>query len=166
MDQDSISVFKSSVDGVSAHTQDVTVAAEDVTSERITNMLDFNESFHALWNLIHVEYIFFVVVSYYIFVTRVRAVRTHTIGRRNILLFCLTVIWGVIAHLWRETPVLKLLVTGLIVNASYEYIFKSIFKALERFGVTPLPGWHVEEIRTEKTNDIARAESVKNVNHP
>lgn len=152
--QDSINVFQNPVDSVR-------VSAQDVTSEKITNLLDFTESLQALWNLIHLEYIFFVCVSYYIFVTRVRGVRTNTVGKRNLLLFILTVVWGFIGYFWRGTPVLNLLVTGLCVNAFYEFIFKGIFKALERFGITPLPEWHVQEIKEEKQNDIQRAEQSK-----
>ena len=152
--QDSIEVFETPVDSVR-------VAAEDVTSEKITNLLNFGESFQALWNLIHLEYIFFVCVTYYIFVTRVRAIKTNTVGRPNILLFTLTVFWGFVGYFWRDIPLLNLLTTGLCVTAFYEFIFKKIFKALERFGITPLPGWHVEEIRVEKQGDIDRAEQVK-----
>src|SRR5688572_13793511 len=151
MIQDTINVFPNPVDSVR-------VAAQDVTSEQITNLLDFNESMSALWNLIHLEYIFFVCVSYYILVTRVQGIKTNSVGRRNLLLFSLTVIWGLLGYFWRCTPALNLLVTGLCVNAFYEFIFKGIFKALERFGITPLPGWHVEEIRVEKQSDIDRAE--------
>jgi hypothetical protein len=157
MTQDSINVFQNPVDSVR-------VAAQDVTSEQITNLLDFNESMGALWNLIHLEYIFFVCVSYYILVTRVKGIKTNSVGRRNLLLFSLTVIWGLLGYFWRGTPALNLLVTGLCVNAFYEFIFKGIFKALERFGITPLPGWHVEEIRVEKQSDIDRAEKVKYTN--
>jgi hypothetical protein len=158
INQDSINVFQNPVDSVR-------VAAQDVTSEKITNLLDFTESMGALWNLVHVEYIFFICVSYYIVVTRVKGVRTNSVGRRNLLLFFLTIVWGLVGYLWRGTPILNLLVTGLCVNAFYEFIFKSVFKTLERFGITPLPGWHVEEIRTEKQNDINKAEQVKKQPH-
>lgn len=152
--KDSLNVFQNPVDSVR-------VAAQDVTSEQVTNLLDFSESLNALWNLIHLEYIFFVCVTYYIVVTRVQGLKTNTVGRRNLLLFSLTVIWGFVAYFWRHTPALNLLVTGFCVNAFYEFIFKGIFKALERFGVTPLPGWHVEEIRQEKQGDITRAENTQ-----
>lgn len=151
---DSIDVFPNPIDSVR-------VAAQDVTSEQVTNLLNFNESIGALWNLIHLEYIFFVCVTYYIVVTRVQVLKTNTFWKRNLLLFVLTVIWGFVGHLWRNIPVLNLLVTGFCVNAFYEFIFKGIFKALERFGVTPLPGWHVEEIKQEKQADIERAETLQ-----
>jgi hypothetical protein len=154
MSQDSISVFQNPVDSTR-------VAAQDITSEQVTNLLDWQESLGALWNLIHLEYIFFICVSYYIVVTRVKGIKTNSAGRRNLLIAILTILWGLIGYLWRSTPVLNLLVTGVCVNAFYEFIFKGAFKALERFGITPLPGWHVEEIKQEKQADIARAESVK-----
>lgn len=151
---DSLQIFQNPVDSVR-------VAAQDVTSEEVTNLLDFQESLNALWHLVHIEYIFFVCVSYYVIVTRIQKLKTNTVGRRNLLLFSLTVIWGIVGYFWRHTPVLNLLVTGFCVNAFYEFIFKGIFKALERFGITPLPGWHVEEIKQEKQADIARAENVQ-----
>lgn len=76
-------------------------------------------------------------------------------------MFILTVVWGAAGYFWRGTPLLNLLVTGLCVNAFYEFIFKSIFKALERFGITPLPGWHAEEIKQEKLNDIEKITNPK-----
>jgi hypothetical protein len=151
---DSIDVFPTPVDSLR-------VAVQDVTSSEVTNLMDFSESLNALWQLIHMEYIFFVCVTYYIVVTRVQVLKTNTFWKRNLLLFSLTVVWGIVAHLWREIPVLNILVTGFCVNAFYEFIFKGIFKALERFGITPLPGWHVEEIKQEKQADMARADAVQ-----
>jgi hypothetical protein len=156
---DSFTVFETPVDSVR-------VAAQDVTSSPITSLLNLSESLEALWNLIHLEYIFFVCVSYYIVVTRIPWLKTNTFGRRNLTLFILTVLWGLIGHLWRGTPTLNLLVTGLCVNAFYEFIFKGAFRLLERWGITPLPGWQVEEIRKEKEGDIARAQSVQKPNDP
>jgi hypothetical protein len=158
MKQDTLNVFQNPVDSVR-------VAAEDVTSEKITSLLDFQESLYALWNLAVPEYIAFVCVSYYVIVTRVQVIKTNSVGRRNLLMLILTVVWGIAGYYWREKAVLNLLATGLFVNAAYEYIFKGIFKTLERVGFTPLPGWHVEEIREEKEKDIIRAEQNKNQNH-
>lgn len=149
--QDSFSIFQNPVDSTR-------VAAQDITSEQVTNLLNFDESLGALWNLIHLEYIFFVIITYYIIVTRVRVIKTNSAGRRNLLLFTLTLIWGLIGYFWRGIPALNLLVTGLCVNAFYEFIFKGVFKALEKFGITPLPEWHVDEIRVEKKADIVTAE--------
>lgn len=154
MIQDSFNVFQNPVDSMR-------VAAQDITSERVTNMLDLTESISALWNLVHIEYIAFVCVTYYIFVTRVQGLKTNTAGRRNLLMLVITAAYGVGEHFLRDASPLSLFVTALFVNASYEYIFKWIFRALEKFGWTPLPGWHVEEIRVEKQGDIDRAEQVK-----
>ena len=151
---DSITVFPNPVESV-------TVAAQDITSEKVTNLLDLTESLGALWNLVHIEYIAFVCVTYYIFVTRVQGLRTNTAARRNILMLALTAVDGFLEFYWRGASPLSLFVTALFVNASYEYIFKWIFRALEKFGWTPLPGWHVEEIRAEKAQDVVRAESVQ-----
>lgn len=155
--QDSFTVFQNPVDSTR-------VAAQDITSEKVTNLLDLTESLGALWNLVHIEYIAFVCVTYYIFVTRVQAIRTNSAGRRNMLMLILTVAYGLLEHYWRDASPLSLFVTALFVNASYEYIFKWIFRALEKFGWTPLPGWHVEEIRAEKAKDVVRAESVQKPN--
>jgi len=152
--QDSFTVFQNPVDSVR-------ISAQDITSEKVTGLLDFQESLQALWNLVHVEYIAFVLVSYYILVTRVQFIKTNSTGRRNFIMIALTFVWGLAEYFLRCNGVLSLLVTGLFVNASWEYIFKYIFRALERFGWTPLPGWHVEEIKQEKQNDITRAEKVK-----
>jgi len=151
---DSIDVFENPVDSLR-------VAAQDVTSSEVTKMLDVTESLQALWNLVHIEYIAFVCVTYYIFVTRVQGIRTNTAGKRNLLMLILTIAYGFGENLLRGASSLSLFVTALFVNASYEYIFKWIFRALEKFGWTPLPGWHVEEIKLEKNKDIARAELVQ-----
>jgi hypothetical protein len=151
---DSIDVFQNPVDSVR-------VAAQDVTSNEVTQMLNFTESLQALWNLVHLEYIFFVCVTYYIVVTRIPVIKTNSIWRRNLVMFLSTVVWGIVAYYWRHIAVLNILVTGLCVNAFYEFILKGAFRALEKFGITPLPGWHVEEIKEEKQKDIARAESVE-----
>lgn len=142
------------------------VAAQDITSESVTGLLDFWESVSALWNLVHLEYIAFVCVSYYIIVTRVQFIRTNSTGRRNFLMLLLTVAWGIAQYYWRGTPVLNVIATGMFVNFCYEHIFKWAFRGLERIGWTPLPAWHVLEIQEEKRKDIARAESVKNPNQP
>lgn len=152
--QDSFTVFQNPVDSTR-------VAAQDITSEKVTNLLDLTESLGALWNLVHIEYIAFVCVTYYIFVTRVQAIKTNSGARRNLLMLILTMAYGVGEYYLRGASPLSLFVTALFVNASYEYIFKWIFRALEKFGWTPLPGWHVEEIRAEKAQDVVRAESVK-----
>ncbi len=152
--QDSFTVFQNPVDSVR-------VSAQDVTSEKVTNLLDLTESLGALWNLVHIEYIAFVCVLYYIFVTRVQGLKTNTAGRRNLLMLVLTGLCGLGEYFLRAASPLSLFVTALLVNAAYEYIFKWIFRMLERFGWTPLPGWHVEEIKVEKQNDIARAEQVQ-----
>jgi hypothetical protein len=151
---DSIDVFENPVDSLR-------VAAQDVTSNEVTQMLNLTESLQALWNLVHIEYIAFVCVTYYIFVTRVQGIRTNTAGKRNLLMLILTIAYGFGENLLRGASSLSLFVTALFVNASYEYIFKWIFRALEKFGWTPLPGWHVEEIKLEKSKDIARAELVQ-----
>ena len=151
---DSIDVFQNPVDSLR-------VAAQDVTSNEVTKLLDVNESLQALWNLVHIEYIAFVCVTYYIFVTRIQGLKTNTAGRRNLLMLILTVAYGIGENLLRDASSLSLFVSALFVNASYEYIFKWIFRLLEKFGWTPLPGWHVEEIKEEKQKDIARAESLK-----
>src|SRR5688572_15138635 len=152
--QDSFTVFQNPVDSTR-------VAAQDITSDKVTNLLDITESLGALWNLVHIEYIAFVCVTYYIFVTRIQAIRTNSTGRRNLLMLILTAVYGFLEYYWRDASPLSLFVTALFVNASYEYIFKWIFRALEKFGWTPLPGWHVEEIRAEKARDVVRAESVQ-----
>lgn len=154
MQQDSFTVFQNPVDSTR-------VSAQDITSEKVTNLLDIQESLGALWNLVHIEYIAFVCITYYIFVTRVQGMKTNTPARRNILMLFLTAAYGCGEYFLRGASPLSLFVTALFVNASYEYIFKWIFRALEKFGWTPLPGWHVEEIRVEKQNDITRAEQVK-----
>lgn len=154
MSQDSIQVFENPVESVQ-------VAAEDVTSEEITSLLNWEESFYALWNLVHIEYIIFVCVFYYIIVTRVQAIRTNTVSRRNYLMLGLTIVGGLIGYFWKQIPPLNLLSTGAFINFCYEHIFKWGFKALEKFGWTPLPAWHVEEIKQEKLSDINRAEEVK-----
>lgn len=151
---DSIDVFETPVDSIR-------VAAEDITSNEVTQTLDLTESLQALWNLVHVEYIAFVCVAFYIVVTRVRPIKTNSKGRRNILMLILTAAFGLLEYFWRGASALSLFTTALMVNASQEYIFMWIFKALEKFGWTPLPEWHVEEIREEKQKDIAKAEAVK-----
>lgn len=152
--QDSFTVFENPVDSLR-------VSAQDVTSERVTSLLNWEESLQALWNMVHLEYIAFVCVTYYIVVTRVRGIKTNSAGRRNFIMFALTVIYGVGEYLWLEAAILSLFVTALFVNASYEYIFKWAFRLLEKFGWTPLPEWHVQEIKEEKQADIARAELVQ-----
>ncbi len=151
---DSIDVFQNPVDSLR-------VAAQDVTSNEVTKMLDLTESLQALLNLVHIEYIAFVCVTYYIFVTRIQGLKTNTAGRRNLLMLILTIAYGIGENLLRGASSLSLFVSALFVNASYEYIFKWIFRALEKFGWAPLPGWHVEEIKEEKQKDIVRAEQSK-----
>lgn len=151
MSQDTINVFQNPVDSVR-------VAVEDVTSNQITQMMDFTESLVALWNLVEPVYIILVCVIYYVIVTRVQFIKTNTVGRRNALMLIVTIVAGVVAHFWHSVPSFDLLVSGLFVNFCYEHLFKRGFKVLERFGFTPLPQWHIEEIRKEKENDIKRAE--------
>lgn len=150
--QDSISVFTFPVDSVR-------IATQDITSDKITNLLDFQDSLIALAHLINIEYIAFVCLSYYIIVTRVQIIKTNSKTRRNILIAILTVFWGTIGYYWRGVPILNLLVTALSVNAFWEFIFKGFFAVLERVGLH-LPAWYVEELTDEKHQDIARA--VKN----
>jgi K+-sensing histidine kinase KdpD len=154
MNQDSITVFQNPVDSTR-------VAAQDVTSEKVLNLLDYTEQLNALWQVMHLEYIALVCVSYYIIVTRVQFIKTNSLGRRNVIMFVLTVVWGAVIHYWREAAFYSVVCNALFVNAAYEYIFKRIFRVLERFGWAPLPGWHVEEIKQEKQADIDRAESLK-----
>lgn len=156
---DSIDVFQNPVDSVR-------VAAQDVTSDEITNMLNFTESLQALWNLVHLEYIFFVCVTYYIIVTRIPVIRTNKLWRRNMVMGITTIVWGIVGYYWRGIGVLNLLVTGLCVNAFQEFVFRAAFRGLERFGITPLPEWHVNEIREEKKEDIVRAESTQQIPKP
>ena len=151
---DSIDVFQNPVDSVR-------VAAQDVTSNEITQMLDVTESLQALWNLVHPEFIAFVCVSFYIIVTRVQAIRTNSSGRRNFIMFALTLVYGFGEYYLRGASALSLFVTALFINAAHEYIFKWIFRLLEKLGWTPLPAWHVEEIKQESEKNIARAETVK-----
>lgn len=153
-EQDSFTVFQNPVDSVR-------VAAQDITSEKVTSLLDMTESITALWNLVIIEYIAFVLVSYYIVITRVQFIKTNSAARRNATMLALTAIWGFVEYYWRDNPILDVLVTALLVNASWEYLFKWAFRALEKFGWTPLPAWHVEEIKAEKQKDIVRAETVK-----
>jgi hypothetical protein len=152
--QDSIDVFENPVDSVR-------VAVQDITSQQVTNKLDLWESLVAFWNLVHPEYLAFVCLAYYIFVTRVQFIKTNTKGRRNLLMLVLTSLVGFVQFYWREASPLSLFVTAGFVNAAREYIFKWIFMGLEKIGWTPLPEWYVEDIREEKMKDIARAEQVK-----
>lgn len=155
--QDSIDVFETPVDSLR-------VAAQDITSEQVTNKLDLWESLQALWNLVHPEYLAFVCAAFYIFVTRVQFIRTNSQGRRNALMIILTIVVGFVEYYWRAASPLSLFVTAGFMNAAREYIFKWLFMGLEKLGWTPLPAWHVEEIKAEKQRDIHRAETVKKNN--
>jgi hypothetical protein len=152
--QDSFTVFENPVDSVR-------VSAENITSEQVTNLLNWRESLQALWNLVHLEYIVFVLVTYYIVVTRVQFIKTNSTGRRNLIMLILTVVWGIAEHFWRGNAILNIIVTGLLVQFCWEFLFKWAFRGLEKIGWTPLPAWHVEEIRAEKQRDVVRAESVQ-----
>jgi len=152
--QDTFTVFQNPVDSVR-------VAAQDITSQQVASQLDLWESLMALWNLVHPEYLAFVCVAYYIFVTRVQFIRTNTQGRRNLLMLVLTTIVGLIEWYFRSASPLSLFVTAGFINAAREYIFKWLFMGLEKLGWTPLPEWHVQEIKEEKQKDIVRAESVQ-----
>lgn len=154
MIQDTFNVFQNPVDSMR-------VAAQDITSESVTHMLNWEESLQAVWNLVHLGYVALVCVTYYIVVTRVQAIKTNSKAKRNLLMLILTVAWGIINHFWLDTPFLKLLTTAMFINFCYENIFKWGFLALEKLGWTPLPEWHVEELRVEKQGDIDRAEQVK-----
>lgn len=158
MAQDSIDVFQNPVDSLR-------VAVQDITSEKVANQLDLWESLNALWNLVHPEYLAFVCLAYYIFVTRIQFIRTNSKGRRNILMLILTVIVGLLEFYWREASPLSLFVTAGFMNAAREYIFKWLFIGLEKLGWTPLPEWHVEEMMEEKLKDIARIEQIHTKNN-
>lgn len=149
--QDSIDVFPTPVDSVR-------VAAQDVTSQQITKLLDLTDSLQALWNMIDPLYIFFVCVTYYIVVTRVSIIKTNSKDKRNALIAALIIIIGIVFHFWRGLTLLDSFVTGLSTMAFYEFIFKKIFSVFERVGLAPLPEWHVEELKVEKQNDIAQAQ--------
>lgn len=157
MQPDSIDVFPTPVDSFR-------VAAQDVTSQQITNLLDFTDSIVAFWNLINVEYVLFVCLTYYIVCKRVPFIKTNSVGRRNFLIFSLTIIYGAVGYLWRDAPLLNLFVTGASVNAFYEFILKGIFKILERWGILKLPDWYINEVQDEKLNDIDAVQKLKSNN--
>jgi len=150
---DTINVFQNPVDSVR-------VAAQDVTSDQITNMLNVWESVVAFVHLFHLEYVALVCISYYVIVTRIPFIKTNAMWKRNVCMFLLIIGWGLFGYYYRGTPFLNILVTGLCTTAFYEFIFKGFFRLLERWGITPLPEWHSLEIKDEKMQDIKRAEDL------
>lgn len=151
---DSLNVFPTPVDSLR-------VAAQDITSEQVTQTLNLWESVQAMLHLLNFEFAVFVMLSYYIVVTRIPFIKTNSVGKRNLTIALLTIIWGLFEVFVRHVPWLNILVTGLSMNAFYEYAFKWFFTVvLAKLGVK-LPSAYVDEVQEEKRNDIAKLEEVR-----